>query len=765
MVPSIGVSKPAMTSLGREQANRVWNTGVFNVKTEFANLLLEALLHHATFQENDSVSTSLSTKRLRIRTSSIARLLQRRRFRKCSVIVLILAGSIAGALGQAHSSDLTSPDLWKPANVPFSFKYDGKESAQLLATWQTSDESVAQGNAQIRRYSYMDPTTHLKVVAEVRLYPDFPDVVDWVLKFRNDGTSDTPIIENILPLNWALPASPGNCVIRHGRGSNAKAIDFEPLEESFGPGDGDHFESTDGRSSSGQTLPYFNLQTGDHGLIGAIGWTGNWKADFNYAQNGKTIVIDSGMKATHLLLHPGEEIRTPRIVLMRWTGGNWQDSQNNWRRLLFAHYTPQHHGQPMRGPILFGSWGSEPIADKLAYINWVHGHKIPVEVYAVDAGWYGASIGSEMHGASPWWKNRGDWYPSPLYYPNGIKPLGEALKADGLGFSLWIEPETTMAGRKIIRNHPDWFIHRIPPSKHDAWEANLGNPAALKGITDIVSNFITDFEMTWYRQDSNEWPEMFWKTADTPDRIGMTEIGHIEGLYKMWDDLLARHPGLRIDNCASGGRRLDIEMMSRSFSVWRSDYGFFDTLAEQAQTQALAYWVPQNMGFETYSLVGTNGGPWTKPGPYSTTESLYLMRLAYDAGYGVTPGAAGVNNEAWVAWIKQAIGEYREVQPYFYGDFYPLLPYSRSDETWTAWQWNRPENKDGVVIVLRRPKSPFTAMELDLQHLDLDASYDVEIRTSYDKAPIKVMKGGELAHLQVQLADAPSSTLVFYRQK
>ena len=106
-------------------------------------------------------------------------------------------------------------------------------------------------------------------------------------------------------------------------------------------------------------------------------------------------------------------------------------------------------------------------------------------------------------------------------------------------------------------------------------------------------------------------------------------------------------------------------------------------------------------------------------------------------GYGVIPGAAGVNNDAWVAWIKQAIGEYREVQPYFYGDFYPLLPYSRGEETWTAWQWNRPEDKDGLVIVLRRPKSPFTAMELDLQHLNPNASYEVEIRTTYDKAPVK----------------------------
>ncbi|MGD0731898.1 MAG: alpha-galactosidase [Terracidiphilus sp.] len=684
--------------------------------------------------------------------------------------ILSFAGSTAGALSQTPAHDLTSAELWKPEHVPFSFKYGGMDSARLLTTWQTAHEDASTKNGQIQRYSYTDPATHLVVTVEVRLYPDFPGVADWVLKFRNGGAADTPILEDILPLNWAIPASPGECFLRHAQGSDANESDFKPLEEHFGKNGHDRLESRKGRSSDGQTLPFFNLQTGDHGLIGAIGWTGNWKADFSYSKDGKTIALASGMKATHLLLHPGEEIRTPRIVLMSWSGGNWQESQNPWRRLLFAHYTPQENGKPMRGPILFGSWGSEPIADKLAYIQWVHDHKIPVELYAVDAGWYGASVGLENDEGNPlwnpWWKNRGDWFPSPLYYPKGIHPLGEALKADGFGFSLWIEPETTMVGKKIAVDHPDWFLHRTVPNGEML--ANLGNPAARQGLTDMVSDFITDFGMTWYRQDFNQGADVYWDAADTPDRIGMAEIGHIEGLYKMWDDLLARHPGLRIDNCASGGRRLDIEMMSRSFSVWRTDYGFFDTLAEQAQTQALAFWVPENMGFESFTSKdwdGNGGAPWKRPGPYSTAQSLYLMRLGYDAGYGVGPGATGLNNDAWVAWIKQAIGEYREVQPYFYGDFYPLLPYSRDAEAWTAWQWDRPENRDGLVMILRRPKSPFTEMEVRPQHLNSDAMYEVEIRSTYERAPIRQMKGSELAHLQIQLPDAPSSTLIFYRQR
>ena len=683
---------------------------------------------------------------------------------RIGLAVLLLACGYSCALSQTPPGDLTSAELWKQDRVPFSFKYDGKDSAELLKTWQTGSESKAGADAQVQLHSYTDPVTHLKVIAEVRYYAEFPGVVDWVLRFRNDGPSDTPILEDILPLHWAIPAAPGNLLIRHAKGSDATAEDFTPMMESLEPGKEQHYEPELGRSSSGMTLPFFNLQTGDRGLIEAVGWSGNWRADFSFEKDGKSIALIGGMKQTHLLLHPGEEIRTPRIVLMGWSGGDWQQSQNRWRRLLFAHYTPHDNGQPMRGPVLFGGWGSEPIADKLAYIQWVHDHKIPVDVYAVDAGWYGASVGAEMDPTNPWWKNRGDWFPSPLYYPHGIKPLGDALKAAGIGFSLWIEPETAMPGTKIAKDHPDWFVFKpLEGRPYSDLQGDLGNPAARQGLTDMVSNFIDDFGMTWYRQDFNHSPERFWKTTDKPDRIGMSEIRHIEGLYKMWDDLLARHPGLHIDNCASGGRRLDIEMMSRSFSVWRTDYGFIDTLAEQAQTQALANWVPENMGFETYSMeLDGHSVPWKHPGPYSTPESLYLMRLGYDAGYGIGPGAAGVNNEEWVTWIKQGIAEYREVQPYLFGDFYPLLPYSRDAESWTAWQWDRPEKKDGLVMLLRRPKSPFPLIEVRPQHLDTEATYKVEIRTTFERASVKQMKGSELVHLKVQLPDAPSSVLIFY---
>jgi alpha-galactosidase len=87
---------------------------------------------------------------------------------------------------------------------------------------------------------------------------------------------------------------------------------------------------------------------------------------------------------------------------------------------------------------------------------------------------------------------------------------------------------------------------------------------ARRWLTDLIDRHITEAKLDWVRWDFNIEPLGFWMRNDTPDRQGITEIRHIEGLHAMWDALRTRHPGLMIDNCASGGRRIDLETCSRS---------------------------------------------------------------------------------------------------------------------------------------------------------------------------------------------------------
>jgi len=82
-------------------------------------------------------------------------------------------------------------------------------------------------------------------------------------------------------------------------------------------------------------------------------------------------------------------------------------------------------------------------------------------------------------------------------------------------------------------------------------------------MTRFLSAVQKNYELTVLRFDYNIDPAAFWIANDGPDRDGVTERLCVEGLYTMWDEILASHPGLLLDSCASGGRRIDLEVLSR----------------------------------------------------------------------------------------------------------------------------------------------------------------------------------------------------------
>jgi alpha-galactosidase len=656
----------------------------------------------------------------------------------------------------AQTPDLTSSDFWKTDQSPFVFKYNGKDSSTFLSTWTRTEKDSQAATGPVHQIIYKDPTTQLKLVVEVRSLKDF-SAIDWVLYFSNEGTADMPILEDIQPLHLTTASDTPDAILHTAQGSGQSIGDFHLTTTPIQPGQPFGFGTTTGRSSDNLRaingdicgFPFFNIQSGDHGLFGAIGWTGDWLMNISRAADGKSIALDAGMLKTHLLLHPGETIRTPRILLMTWKG-DLADTQNTWRKLMLADYSPKDlNGNTVVEPICFCSGGGEPIASKLATAQFIHDKKIPADLYWIDAGWYGDKNLDWVH-------NRGSWTPTPEFYPNGFKPLGDLLKSFNIGFLLWLEAETAMPTSTFVKDHPDWYIPKPPNSGTDEdfpSSLNLGNPAALKGMTDFVSKLITDSGMTWYRQDFNYSPATYWASQDKPDRIGMTEIGHIEGLYAFWDALRAQHPGLRIDNCASGGRRLDIETMSRSVALHRSDAAGIP-LGEQFHTQGLAPWVPLNDGIVGNCVMDR-----------TSALQIYNCRSGYSAGVNFAVDGKNFTNDPVVDSVRDSLNEFCEVRPYFVGDFYPLMDQNLDQTTWCAWQLAKPDHDSGVLICLRRPKSIYSAIQLDLHHIDLSAQYEVEVRTTLDKTPVKIVSGQELAHFNVTIPDMPGSALVFYHKK
>ena len=627
------------------------------------------------------------------------------------------------------------------APPPLSCACGDQPLAELLPRCSVEQSETPGDSSCDRTVTWTDPAGGLQVQVSARCYDDFP-AVEWVVRLTNTGSEPTPILSDIRPLDCVFADFSPNTVLHWAKGSDCDVEDFAPQQATFYNHPTRTIHSSLGRSSY-HCLPFFNLESDDHGLIGAIGWTGSWQAEF--ARQPEGMRLRAGMQRTHLRLLPGESIRTPRILLLFWQGERLH-GHNMLRRLILRHYTPQMNGEPLQAPVCNAVWGENTAAQQIAKARWWRERDLPLEYFWIDAGWYGDGRFREDSTVfnSEWGRHVGNWWPNKGPYPEGLGPVGRALREMGLGFVLWVEPERVFEGTFFTREHPEWLLGPIGPN----FLFNLGLPAARQAMTDLLSGLISDGQVTCYRQDFNTDPAPYWEAADAPDRIGMSEIRHIEGLYAMWDELRERHPGLMIDNCSSGGRRIDLEMISRSIALWRSDYQCFpgyDPVGLQSQTHGLSLWVPLSAGVcERFDAYGFRSA--LSPGLVITTN-IY-ERDAVDF--------------APVDWLRQMMQQQQRLRPYFYGDFTPLQGYSLDNEAWAAWQFDRPDLGEGCVIAFRRPQSPQAAIVAQLHGLDEAATYVLE---DLDEGEMGERSGADLAAgLSVTISDQPGTRVLVYRR-
>ena len=627
--------------------------------------------------------------------------------------------------------------------TPFSFRFDGQQSSALLPDWQIT-HTTKPGPDGVSAITWHDPGTGLECELELRTFDGFP-AVEWVLRFRNTGAADSPLLEAIQPLDITRAAT-GEAQLRRSRGSLCSPADFEYLVTPLAAGESVRMAAGGGRSSN-EWLPFFNLQTGEDGVIVAVGWSGQWAAEF--ARDGDGVRLQAGQELTRLVLHPGEEIRTPRIALVFWDGDP-QVGHNTLRRFILAHHTPRPNGELLLGPLTAAHWGGMKSAGHLERIAAYREQNLGYDYFWIDAGWYGPPDSfSPDEFTGDWWKHVGNWEINPAAHPDGLRPISDAAAADGMRFLLWFEPERAVAGTPLTVEHPEWFLGDPTPGNNVLFD--LGNPDARRWLTDDISDFMTAQGVHLYRQDFNFDPLPYWRAADASDRQGMTEIRHVEGLYAFWDALLARHPGLVIDNCASGGRRIDLETISRSIPLWRSDWqcGWVNHgTPGQTHTMGLSYWVP-------LSGTGVLGGCRRAGDTYNLRSSLSAAIQFPIFPYESFPVEA---DYPW-DWHRRMMADFRRARPLFYGDYYPLTPCDPAYDAWAVFQMHRPDLGEGLVLAFRRQDSPFVSADFRLQALDPTAEYEIE---DADTGEISRLNGGVL---RVTMETAPGCRLLFYRRR
>jgi alpha-galactosidase len=642
-------------------------------------------------------------------------------------IQVMMLGLVCGAagIGMIRAAGL--------AEAPFSFNYDGKVadvSHWRRGTIAAADApELAQPGGQLNRRArtWTDRATGLRIVMASARYEH--GAREWMLSFQNTGQANTPIIEDIQAMDVVVPLPGGACTVHHSLGDRNSADSFRPLADALAPNGELKFAPVGGRSSDGH-MPYFNLQHRGGGLALAIGWSGQWAASFR--REGDRVRIRVGLEHTRLALRPSERIRTPRILAVDYRGTDALLGNQLLRKTLIDHCTPRRQGQVVLPPIC----GSVGEVDPDGSYEGPHIRVMkPLAANGVEVFWSDMDPQQWYPGGFP--NGTGTWEPDLKKYPRGLKPVGDAARAAGLGYLLWFEPERVAAGTEIAREHPEWVAGG---AKGGLFRLDL--PEARRWITDKIDKQITLAGLQWVRWDFNMPPLQSWRSCDAPDRQGMTEIRHIEGLYAMWDELARRHPGLLMDICASGGRRLDFEMLSRGLPLWHSDLQCEGAHpeADQLQNAGLYRWIPLH-------ACGVFG-----------LEPSYAFRSAATTGNIFALAAHAPEN---AEGVKRSIAIQKRLRPLALGDFYDTLPHTADLDKWFAYQFHRADLDAGFLIAFRRAKCAEATVSLRVSGVKPKGKYVV---TDVDTGEKRQVTGAALSALAVSVGNAPGSALLIYER-
>ena len=426
-----------------------------------------------------------------------------------------------------------------PSRYPFSFLYDGQHSNEFLPQWTQQEQLEKLDSSRTRIvHTWNDPQTGLSVEWRVVRFADYP-AAEWVLYFRNTGTKDTPIIEDLQALNHLLhdPLEGEHPFVLHRTSGGFNTIwNHEMGRVPLQPGMLETMGGFKGHSNR-RDFPFFRVDTRRGSVIVAVGWSGQWKADVDCRE--KSVQLCAGLENTHFRLHPGEEVRSPRMLLLFGEGLQGDESNRQFRRLLYDHYVPHWKGKRPE-PFVYcntcfthNEWlNGTNENNQLAMIRALK--PLGPEAILTDAGWFQGG----------WPNGVGTWEPDPAKYPRGMGPLAAAAKEYGAVYGLWFEPERAAPGTRIYREHPEWLLERgnelpffffIKGSRL----VNFALPEVRAHLLKTIDGYMKLPGFGVYRQDCNIHCLPFWRHNDAPDRQGITEMKYIAGLYAYWDALIA----------------------------------------------------------------------------------------------------------------------------------------------------------------------------------------------------------------------------------
>jgi alpha-galactosidase len=266
------------------------------------------------------------------------------------------------------------------------------------------------------------------------------------------------------------------------------------------------------------------------------------------------------------LLLPGEvRLATGEAYESPWVYAAHGDGLDEIARRFHRHLRARERPVGTDRPVTLNVWEAVYFhhdADRLLDLA-ERAAAVGIERFVLDDGWFGGR--RDEHAGL------GDWVVSPDVWPLGLHPLVDRVRALGMRFGLWFEPEMVNPDSALARAHPEWIMAARaawPIESRHQQVLNLSIPAAYEHVKAQILAVLKEYAIDYVKWDHNR--DLI--EAGTQDDGGRPAV-HAQTLavYRLLDEIRDAHPELEIESCSSGGGRVDLGILERTDRIWVSD--------------------------------------------------------------------------------------------------------------------------------------------------------------------------------------------------
>ena len=300
-------------------------------------------------------------------------------------------------------------------------------------------------------------------------------------------------------------------------------------------------------------FPFLALEDSKTGRFTAIQLclASTWQMEV-ISSNDDTLTVTGGIgdrEFGHWMktLAPGESFESPEAYIT--TGSSLYEVCDLLIKAQHPKISPVDDGMGIMFNEYCATWGDPSYKKMEAFCEKLSGKDI--KFFVIDSGWYGAD---------KWWESIGDWNVNEDKFPGGMKPVADLIRSKGMIPGIWFEMEA-LAPSSRHYNEKEHLLCKdgVPLTIGSRRFWDMEDPWVINYLSEKVIGLLKNSGFGYVKIDYNDTVGI---GCDGYESLGEGLRRKILATQKFFEKIREEITGIVIENCSSGGHRLEPSMMN-----------------------------------------------------------------------------------------------------------------------------------------------------------------------------------------------------------